>query len=343
MKAMVLRGPSLPFELSNVPDPTPGPGEAVARVITCGSGLTIQHARAGRRKIAYPRIIGHEITAEIVAIGAGVAHLRVGDPVTAYYYLNCGHCRWCLANLEPLCAADGGNVGLECDGGYAEYIKLPAHIFIKLPETVDYKAHPAEIGVVTDALATPYKVLSRARIKGGETVAVIGAGGGVGIHQVMFAAWANARVIAVDVATDKFDACRKAGADVTIDPRSTDVVAALRDLTGGNGVDVVIDYVCTPETLEAGVKALGRRGRLVILGGAAQPFNVPAREMLLNELEVIGSRYVTRAEILATFDIVARREVWPLVTDVRPLAEAEALHERVERGAVTGRAALRIA
>ena len=162
MKAMLLRGPNMPFELTDLPDPVAGPGEAVARVITCGSGLTIQHVKAGRRKVAFPRVIGHEITAEIVAVGAGVAHLKIGDGVTAYYYLNCGHCRWCLANLEPLCAAAGGNVGLECDGGYAEYIKLPAHIFIKLPENLDWKAHPAEIGVVTDALATPYKVLRRA-------------------------------------------------------------------------------------------------------------------------------------------------------------------------------------
>jgi D-arabinose 1-dehydrogenase-like Zn-dependent alcohol dehydrogenase len=101
--------------------------------------------------------------------------------------------------------------------------------------------------------------------------------------------------------------------------------------------------VCTTATLEAGVKALGRRGRLVVLGGAAQPFNVPAREMLLAEREVLGSRYVTRAEIIETFDLVARRAVWPLVTDIRPLAEAEAIHERVERGEVTGRAALRVA
>jgi propanol-preferring alcohol dehydrogenase len=343
MKAMLLRAPNTPFELVDVPDPVPGPGEAVARVITCGSGLTIQHVKAGRRKVAFPRIIGHEITGEIVAVGAGVSHLRVGDAVTAYYYLNCGHCRWCLANLEPLCERSGGNVGLECDGGYADYIKLPAHIFIKLPEALEHKAHPAEIGVITDALATPYKVLGRARVKAGETVAVIGAGGGVGIHQVMFARWANAKVIAVDVAADKFAACRTAGADVTIDPRRTDLVAELRDLTHGEGVDVVIDYVCTTATLEAGAKALGNRGRLVVLGGAAQPFAVPAREMLLKELEVLGSRYVTRAEILDTFAIVARREVWPLVTEVRPLAEAEAIHDRVERAAVTGRAALRIA
>jgi D-arabinose 1-dehydrogenase-like Zn-dependent alcohol dehydrogenase len=342
MKAMVLSSPNRPFELMDVPDPAPGPGEAVARVIACGSGLTIQHVKAGRRRAQFPRIIGHEIAAEIVALGAGVTSLRVGDAVTAYFYLNCGHCRWCLANLEPLCANAGGNVGIECDGGYAEYIKLPAHIFIRLPESLDYKRHPAEIGVITDALATPYKVLSRARIKAGETVAVFGAGGGLGIHQVMMAKWARARVIAVDTASGKLEACRKAGADETIDASSGDVAAALLDLTRGEGVDVVIDYVSSQGTLEAGAKALGRRGRLVTLGGAGQPFQLAARDLLLKEQEILGSRYGTRREILETFDLVARGEVWPLVTEIRPLAEAEAVHERVERGEVTGRAALMI-
>jgi propanol-preferring alcohol dehydrogenase len=340
MKAMVLPGPQRPFELTEVPDPVAGPGEAVARVFTCGSGLTIQHLRAGRRQAQFPRIIGHEITAEIVAVGAGVTSLKAGDAVTAYFYLNCGHCRWCLANLEPLCGKSGGNVGIDCDGGYAEYIKLPAHIFIKIPEGLDHKAHPAEIGVITDALATPYKVLRRARIKPGETVAVFGAGGGLGIHQIMLAKWARARVIAVDVAKDKFAACRKAGADETIDASACDVAAALIDLTHGEGVDVAIDYVSATSTLEAGAKALGRHGRLVTLGGAGQPFTASARDLLNKEQDLMGSRYVTRSEILETFDLVARGEVWPLVTDIRPLAEAEALHERVERGEVTGRAAL---
>jgi D-arabinose 1-dehydrogenase-like Zn-dependent alcohol dehydrogenase len=263
--------------------------------------------------------------------------------VTAYYYLNCGHCRWCLANLEPLCVNTGGNVGLNCDGGYAEYIKLPAHIFIKLPAGLDYKAHPAEIGVITDALATPYKVLRRARIEAGETVAIFGAGGGLGIHQVMMAKWARARVIAIDTATAKFDVCRMAGADEVVDPGSAGVVEALLDLTDGNGVDVVVDYVSTTATLEAGAKALGRRGRLVTLGGAGQPFQASAMDLLTKEQDLLGSRYVTRAEILATFDIVASGRVWPLVTEVRPLREAEAVHARVERGEVTGRAALSVA
>jgi len=343
MKAMLLRGPNMPFEPVQLPDPAPGPGEAVARVITCGSGLTIQHVKAGRRKTAFPRVLGHEIAAEIVAVGAGVTSLKVGDGVTAYYYLNCGHCRHCLANLEPLCAADGGNVGIECDGGYAEYIKLPAHIFVKFPDAFDWKAQPAEAGVITDALATPYKVLRRAGIRGAETVAVIGAGGGVGIHQVMMASWANARVIAVEVAGDKHAACRAAGADEIVDPGRVDIAAALRDLTHGAGVDVVIDYVCTAATLEAGAKALGRRGRLVILGGAAQPFSVASRAMLLAEQSILGSRYVTRAEILETCDLVAGGAIRPLVTELRPLADAELIHDRVERGLVTGRAALQVA
>jgi len=343
MKAMLLRGPNMPFKLIDRPDPVAGPGEAVARVLACGSGLTIQHAKAGRRRIPFPRIIGHEIAGQIVEIGPGVTGLSVGDGVTAYFYLNCGHCRWCLANLEPLCTSGGGNVGFNCDGGYAEYIKLPAHIFIKLPEVLDYKRHPAEIGVITDALATPYKVLRRAHIKAGETVAVIGAGGGLGIHQLMMAKWARARVIAVEVAANKFGACRKAGADAVVDPGNGNVVEALLDLTRGEGVDVVVDYVSTTVTLEAGAKALGRHGRLVTLGGAGQSFHASAMDMLNKEQDFLGSRYVTRTDILEACDLVARGEVFPLVTDVCPLEEAEAVHARVERGEVIGRAALRVA
>ena len=342
MKAMVLKAANTPFVLETLPDPEPGPGEAVARVLACGSGLTIQHIKAGRMPAEFPRVIGHEITGEIVAVGTGVTGIKVGDPVTAYYYLNCGHCRWCIANLEPLCENTGGNVGKNCDGGYAEYIKLPAHIFLKLPEGLDYKTHPAEIGVIVDAVATPLKVLKRARVKAGESVAVIGGGGGVGIHMLMMAKWALARVIAIDIATDKFDACRDAGADECIDASQGNVTEALLDLTGGNGVDVVVDFVSAASTLEAGAAALGNHGRLVTLGGAGENFKVDSHAMLLKEQDLLGSRYVTRSEILDALDLVARGEIWPLVTDIRPLEDAEALHEQVENGAVTGRAALLI-
>jgi propanol-preferring alcohol dehydrogenase len=159
----------------------------------------------------------------------------------------------------------------------------------------------------------------------------------------MMARFARARVIAVETRAAKFDACRKAGADAVVDASAGRVTEQLLDLTRGEGVDVVIDYVSTTATLEAGVRALGRRGRLVTLGGAGQPFQVAAMALLGNEQEVLGSRYVTRSEILQACELVARGDVFPLVSEVRPLEQAELVHERVERGDIIGRAALRIA
>jgi propanol-preferring alcohol dehydrogenase len=343
MRALVLDAANTPFRLADVPDPTAGPGEAVARVFACGSGLTIQHIKAGRSPAALPRIIGHEIAGEIAEVGVGVDDLKVGDPVTAYYYLFCGRCRPCLGGQESLCENLVGQIGKACDGGYAEYIKLPARNFIKLPEGLDHRAHPAEIGVIADALATPYKVLRRGRVRRGDTVAVFGAGGGLGIHQLMMAKWAGARVVAVDVVRDKFDACRKAGADEVVDASAGDVAEALAEFTRGRGLDVAIDYVSTSATLGAAVKALGPQGRLVTLGGAGQDARVSLSVLRQSEKEVLASRYVGRADVVDILEIVARGEVWPVVTDIRPMAEAEALHALIEEGKVTGRAALRIA
>ncbi len=340
MKALVLRSANAPFSLETVPDPMPGPGEAVVRVLACGSGLTIQHVKAGRAPVEFPRIIGHEITGEVVALGSGVSGLAEGDAVTAYFYLTCGHCKWCRIDRETLCENFGGFVGREVDGGYAEYMKLPAENFIKLPAGLDHRKYPAEIGVITDAVATPLKVIRRARVAAGETVAVFGAGGGLGIHMLMMARWAHARVIAVDTASNKLGACRDAGADEVVDASRDDPAEALMELTGGAGVDVAIDFVSSRQTLESGVASLGRGGRLVTLGGSGQEFTAPARDMLNKELELIGSRYATKQEVIEALELVARGEIWPLVTEIGTLETAESVHDKIENGLVTGRAAL---
>ena len=339
MKAMVLHAPDTPFVLEERPDPVAGEGEIVARVLACGSGLTIHHAVRGRTDATFPRVIGHEILGEIVKIGAGVAGFSVGDRVTTHAYVTCGYCKWCKADREPLCDNLAGFVGRHVDGGYAEFVKLPARTFIKVPESLDHKKHPAEIAVICDAIVTPYKVLKRARITPLDTVAVIGAGGGVGIHMVMLAKWAHARAIAVDISADKLAACREVGADATVDASHENVAAALKDATGG-GVDVVVDFVSSKATLEAGVQALGKGGRLVTLGGNAMPFEVSAANLLVNEIDVLGSKSFTAGEIGEALEICARGEVWPLVTETYSLEEANTVHERLEAEAITGRAAI---
>lgn len=340
MKAMVLHAAGAPFVMEERPDPVPGPGEAVARVFACGSGLTIEHVRAGRASATFPRVIGHEISAEIVAVGRGVTELRVGDPVTCYFYSGCGNCRWCRENRETICKSQGPRVGYQIDGGYAELIKLPVGNFLKLPAGLDHRNKAPEVAVIADALATPFKVVRYARIEPWETVAVIGAGGGLGIHMVMMARWQGARVIAVERSAEKFAACRKAGADEVVDASDPDIVDAVMAATGGRGVDIAVDFVSSESSLQAGFAYLGQGGRLVTLGGAGQDFRVSARDLLNKEAVVLGSRYATKQEVLDTLDLAARGEIWPLVTEVHPLAEAERVHARLTAGAVTGRAAL---
>lgn len=343
MKAMLLKGPGIPLALETIPDPQPGPGEAVARVLACGAGLTVHHARAGRMKLSYPRVLGHEITGEIVAVGAGVKSLRSGDPVTAYFYLTCGECRWCRIDRETLCENFRGYVGREVDGGYAEYIKLPASSFLKIPEGLDWRKHPAEVGVICDAVATPLKVTRKARVTPTDTVAVFGAGGGLGVHMLKVARWAHARkVIAIDVMAAKFETCVKAGADATVDASEGRVAEQLLELTGGKGIDVAIDFVSSASTIEAAIGALGKGGRLVALGGHGAHFTANPGEMLRKELELLGSRYATKEEVLESLELVARGEIWPLVTEKVPLQDAESIHQRLDRGVVTGRAALMI-
>ena len=341
MKAMLLRGANVPLALETVADPVAGPGEAVARVLACGAGLTIHHARAGRVKVEYPRILGHEIAGEIVAVGAGVKSLKVGDGVTAYFYLTCGDCHWCRIDRETLCENFMGYVGREVDGGYAEYIKLREKDFLKFPEGVDWRRHPAEAGVICDAIATPVKVTRKARLQPTDTVAVFGAGGGLGIHMIAIARWARARkVIAVDVIPNKFEACVKAGADATVDASEGRVAEQLLELTGGKGVDVAIDFVSNALTLEPAFAALAKGGRLVTLGGNSAKFSANPGDMLRKEIEILGSRYATKAEVMESLETVARGEVWPMVTEKVPLAEAEKIHDRLDKGLITGRAAL---
>jgi propanol-preferring alcohol dehydrogenase len=347
MKAMVLRKGGEPFVLEERPDPTPGPGEAVARVLACGSGLTIQHVRAGRAAAKFPIVIGHEMTAEIVAMGKSDGMddpgLKVGDPVTCYFYLSSGQDKWTRLGRDPLSPKITGYVGRDVDGAYAEYIKLPFRNYIKLPDGIDWKGRPADVGVICDAIATPYKVLARARVAPGEIVGVWGAGGGLGIHQVMMGRWANARVVAVDTVASKLEVCKQHGAEWVVDASKDDPVTAIRDLTKGAMLDVAIDYVSTTRTLEQAVGALGIGGRMVTLGGSGKTFTANSMAMLQKELELLGSRYVSRQQLIESLELCARGVVWPLVTETWPLAEAEQVHARVEAGQTLGRAALLVA
>ena len=340
MKALILKGPNEPFIFEDVSDPVPQSGEAVAKVLACGSGLTIQHVKAGRTKVDFPIIIGHEITAEIIELRGDCGELKVGMPVTAYFYLTCGHCKWCKINRETLCDNFKGYIGRQINGGYAEYISLPAKNFIPIPLSIKYKENPIETGIISDAIATPLKVIKKARIGITDKVGVIGAGGGLGIHMLRMLNLYNVKTIAIETKQIKEKSCRDSGASEFINPNSNSKKEVIEDFTNNCGLDVVIDFVSSKSSLETGTELLGNGGRLVTLGGSGEFFNIDSGNILLKEIEIIGSRYCSKQEVIDSLNLVSRGLITPLVTEKVSPYQANDLHERIEKGNVIGRAGI---
>ena len=340
MKALILKGPNEPFIFEDVSDPFPQSGEAVAKVLACGSGLTIQHVKAGRTKVDFPIIIGHEITAEIVDLRGDCGELKVGMPVTAYFYLTCGYCKWCKINRETLCNNFKGYIGRQINGGYAEYISLPAKNFIPIPLSINYKENPIETGIISDAIATPLKVIKKARIGITDKVGVIGAGGGLGIHMLRMLNLYNVKTIAIETKQIKEKSCRDSGASEFINPNSNSKKEVIEDFTNNSGLDVVIDFVSSKSSLETGTELLGSGGRLLTLGGSGEFFNVDSGNMLLKEIELIGSRYCSKQEVIDSLNLVSRGLITPLVTEKVSPDKANDLHERIEKGDIIGRAGI---
>jgi len=342
MKALLLNGPGKPFSIETIKDPTPEKGYAVAKVLACGSGLTIQHVKAGRITVNYPRIIGHEIVGEIVEINGQGGDLEIGTPVTAFFYLTCGHCRWCNIDRETLCDNFRGYIGREIDGGYAEYIKLPIENFIKIPEEIDYKNNLLETAVVCDAVATPLKIIKKARISSFDKVGVIGAGGGLGIHMLKMLKLNNISAIGIDTKTEKFNTCNENGAEFSVSPMENNLKNKIADYSKSHNLDVVIDFVSSKSSLELGCSILGKGGRLVTLGGSGEQFLANSADMLVKELELIGSRYCTKQELKESLDLYARGLIEPLVSVKTDFDGAEGLHDKIEKGEIIGRAGILI-
>ena len=334
-----------PLRLQTVARPAVGPGDVLLRVRAAGVGLTVVIMIANPGRVtSFPRIPGHEVAGEVVEVGAEVTTVAVGARVVCHFYLTCGGCRFCRSGRETLCTAFRGFVGQATDGGYAEYMAVPARNVTPVPPGVS----DVDAAIASDAIATPYHACrEEARVGPGDTVLIVGAGGGVGIHGVQMARLCGGWVVGADVTDDKLDAAKAAGADAVVDGRAGDLAAQVRALTDGRGVDAAIDFVASQETLEASLASLGRAGRLVIIGsrppavfGAEATFRVDPGRMLYDMLEIHGSRYVTLTEIQQTLELLRLGRIRPVISRTFPLEAAEEAHELLRRNALIGRAAL---
>src|SRR2546422_2228359 len=263
MKAMILAEFGAALRLATVPVPKIGPNDVLLRVRAAGVGLTVVIMTANPGRVtSLPRIPGHEVAGEVVEIGSEVTHVKAGARVTCHFYLTCGTCRFCRSGRETLCPASPGNVGMACDGAYAEYMAIPARNVTPIPRGVS----DVDAAIAADAIATTYHACrEEARVGPGDSVLIVGAGGGVGIHAVQMAKLCGGWVLAADITDDKLAAARDCGADALVDARRGDLAAQVATLPDGRGVGGAIDFVAARGALEGSLKALARAGRLVNL------------------------------------------------------------------------------
>lgn len=285
MKAVRLVEVNKPLEMQDVPVAPIGDGQVLIRVRAAGICHTDVHYRSGKSSVQpLPRTLGHEVAGVVEEVGKQVTTVKVGDRVCVHYLLSCGQCYYCNSGNEQFCA-EGSMVGRYVDGGYAEYVVVPQHNAVQLPEEVPFE-HGA---IMMCSSATSLHALHKSRLRGGESVAIFGVGG-LGISAVQLAlAFGALDVYAVDINADKLKLAEKYGA-VSVSAGQSDPVARIRELTHGRGVDVALELIGLSLTMKQAVQALAPLGRAVLVGISDQPLEIDTyRELLGREAEVIGT------------------------------------------------------
>ncbi|MCZ7570100.1 MAG: alcohol dehydrogenase catalytic domain-containing protein [Ardenticatenaceae bacterium] len=337
MRAMVLEEWSAPLLLREVPVPEIGPRDALVRVRACGvcyTDIKISNHVFGWTSV--PHILGHEPAGEVAAVGREVHNVSVGDHVAVAMYRGCGECEYCRTQRPNLCAKLQ-RVGFEVDGGYAEYLRVPADRLFPVAEHVPFE----EIALLGDCITTAWHAVTRrAEVGVGDVVMVIGVGG-LGIHAVQIVRLTGGRVIAVDLVGEKLEAARQFGAEWTINPGREDVVARVNAITGGGGIDFVIDFVGNPESVATGFDALRPGGSIVMVGYSPdKKVAVPALGLVLGEKKLIGSRVSSKVEMMKLIDLIERRQIAPVISARFPLEQANEALALLKTGKILGRAVL---
>jgi propanol-preferring alcohol dehydrogenase len=336
MKAVRYHGPGQPFRLEEVDRREPGAGEVLVRVAASGMCHTELHFKSGLLDLGVaPVTMGHEVIGRIEAVGEGVSADRAGERVIVYYYLGCLACAYCRVGNEHLCPNLRAEYGFISDGGYAEYVTVPARNAVLLPDAIpDVEAAPIGCGVTTAVHAVKI-----AEPKIGEWVVIYGVGG-VGFGLVQLTRAMGARTIAVGRSAAKLHKALELGAEVAVNAAEENTTERVRGITEDAGADVVFECVGTEESMQEASAALGRRGRLVFVGYSPDSFTVHPIQLVVFEQKVMGSVGATLNELHEAVDLVERGVVRTVIDRTLPLERFELGLNALERGELVGRAVL---
>ena len=340
MRALFVRnpGPVPDLEVREVETPTPRAGEVLVEVDSaglCGHDIAIMTGLL-RRGVDHDVVLGHEISGRIAQVGEGVTGISEGDAVVASLTAFCGECDRCRSGLDYRCRF-GRGVGHAINGGFAEYVALPARSVTPIPEGVDLKGAAllaCPIGVCVRALAV-------AGVSAGESVLVTGAGGGLGVHAIQVARSLGALVFAATSSAEKLDELERFAPGGVILGGELDFSELALAFTEDEGVNVVVDTVGSA-VVSSSIRSLAQYGRMALLGEVAGGrAAIRLTDIMFRDAALHGSTGANREDIAAAARLVAQGEVEPVVHATAPLEDAAEWVRLVTERSVTGRVILR--
>ena len=344
MQAVRYHGPHVALQCEEIPVPkAPAEQEVVVQVKAAALCHTELHFADGTLNLGVkPMTLGHEAVGIIRAVGSGVPSSRIGERVIVYYYVGCTKCRWCRNGQEHVCPNLQSEFGFISDGGLAEYLSCPSRNALPLPNNISFES-AAPIGC---GLTTAVHASKMARMRQGETALVYGCNGvGFGLVQLLKNVYKSSNVIVVSRTEAKRVKAAELGADVAIDGTdASTVAAAVREATGGEGVDVIFECVGRKETMnEACVGwtgALGRRGRMVLIGyhaGDEHDFRCHPMPMIVYEQSVIGSVGATLEDLKEAVEYVEKGQLTTVVDSTIQLKNFQAGLDKIKNCSCVGK------
>ena len=340
MKAAIFRehGGIEQLEIAALPRPVAGTGEVVLRVRAAAMNHLDLWVRRGLPgvNIPLPHVGGSDIAGEVAGFGAGVDGWKTGARVVVNPGLWDGTCEWCLKGEHSLCV-NYRIIGEHIDGGFAEYVVVPAANLLSIPDDFSFE----EAAAVPLVFLTAWRALiTQARLRAGESVLILGASGGAASAGIQIAKLAGAKVYAVTSSEEKAERARRLGADVIINRTVGDFSKEIFKQTNRRGVDVVLENT-GEKTWEGSLRALARGGRLVTYGGttgANALTNIPL--LFWKQIQIIGSTMGTAAEFSTVMRLVWERKLLPVLDRSLPLEQIRLAHEILEAGDQFGKLVL---
>lgn len=321
MKALLL-SEYKKLDLTDMPIPVIGPEDVLIKVKACGicgSDIHGYDGSTGRR--IPPLVMGHEASGEIAEVGKGVKGWAIGDRVTFDSTVSCGNCYFCHRGEINLCE-NRQVLGVSCNefrrhGAFAEYVSVPQNILYSLPETF-----PFHYAAMIEAVSIAVHAVNLTPMPLGSSALVVGSGMiGLLVVQTLRLAGCGL-IIAVDLEDSKLDLAKSLGADVGLNPKNTDVVKAVQDLTGGRGADVAIEVVGAGKTIDTAIHSVKKGGSVTLVGNITPKVEIPLQVVVSRQIRLQGSA-ASSGEFPQCIDLLARGaiKVDPIISALAPLEQ----------------------